>query len=578
MCSRTEVNFNPRMNQMESISPVLKKLNARIKDQIKFAVVFCFYGSQDRNEDVILVTKDDYVFGIGLNENGCLGLGHEKRVEKITRNGHLSKKKVKIIDRKYGLNFGLCADGQIYVWGKHWNDQARNRAEGWTPKQVTLPLNKKFVDIQHGFYTTICLTDDGEVYDWKTDKYDELEDGFKKIDFPDQDGVKVKLIYSTTYISFAQLEDGRVYGWTDNEYGQDSFKYFKEGVDPLNGPHLIMDCKSIRIKKISCGYDHVLMLDEDRKLYAWGRNDFGQLGDGTKEERKIMREINVPNIVAKISDIHAESFSSSFLTKDGQLYIFGSYISEKVLSPRITEYSFFEMPRFSITYKWTFKGSGKKMRGRRDPKPLKTKEEKENQNKFILGLRGKAKDEQKDEKEPSKDAGKKMKKTMEMQTKEGEKDDKDGSSNTDSKNAQKKRTRRRRRPLKMKANDQEKGQNKTLELPGKTKEGEKDDKDDSSNIFDVKLIADAKSIKTNKRFLSLASRKFEKMFQEKQESNEFIMKDLKYEILQSMINHVYGRPIDPNLADQLLIVAHEYEMDGLKKAAGTELINLNNAF
>ena len=34
--------------------------------------------------------------------------------------------------------------------------------------------------------------------------------------------------------------------------------------------------------QVACGYAHVLALTDDGKLYAWGSNVYGQLGNGTK--------------------------------------------------------------------------------------------------------------------------------------------------------------------------------------------------------------------------------------------------------------------------------------------------------
>ncbi len=34
--------------------------------------------------------------------------------------------------------------------------------------------------------------------------------------------------------------------------------------------------------QVVCGYAHVLALTDDGRLYAWGSNVYGQLGNGTK--------------------------------------------------------------------------------------------------------------------------------------------------------------------------------------------------------------------------------------------------------------------------------------------------------
>ena len=36
---------------------------------------------------------------------------------------------------------------------------------------------------------------------------------------------------------------------------------------------------------ISAGHSHVVVLAQDRTLWAWGHNQYGQLGDGTTTQR-----------------------------------------------------------------------------------------------------------------------------------------------------------------------------------------------------------------------------------------------------------------------------------------------------
>jgi alpha-tubulin suppressor-like RCC1 family protein len=62
------------------------------------------------------------------------------------------------------------------------------------------------------------------------------------------------------YHSLALTEDGKVFGWGSNNYGQ------------LNIPNNLP-----RIVDIACGNYHSLALSEDGKVFAWGNNKFGQL-------------------------------------------------------------------------------------------------------------------------------------------------------------------------------------------------------------------------------------------------------------------------------------------------------------
>ena len=39
------------------------------------------------------------------------------------------------------------------------------------------------------------------------------------------------------------------------------------------------------VASVSAGYNHTLFVKTDGTLWAMGRNDFGQLGDGTKTDR-----------------------------------------------------------------------------------------------------------------------------------------------------------------------------------------------------------------------------------------------------------------------------------------------------
>ena len=60
------------------------------------------------------------------------------------------------------------------------------------------------------------------------------------------------------------------------------------------------------------------------KLYAWGNNGAGQLGDGTRIHRAIPTRITALPPTTTVTEIAAGNYASLGLTSDGVLYGWGS--------------------------------------------------------------------------------------------------------------------------------------------------------------------------------------------------------------------------------------------------------------
>ena len=72
-----------------------------------------------------------------------------------------------------------------------------------------------------------------------------------------------------------------------------------------------------KIVKISAGYHHVLALADNGDLYAWGRNEFGEVGNGTTKIQ------NTPVLIGSgFSDI-AAGYRYSLALKESSLYAWG---------------------------------------------------------------------------------------------------------------------------------------------------------------------------------------------------------------------------------------------------------------
>ena len=84
----------------------------------------------------------------------------------------------------------------------------------------------------------------------------------------------------------------------------------------------IVDFKiSMQYKEISVGYNHCLAIDKNGKLFAWGKNETGQLGDGTKISKNLPIQIMKEKTFIQIS---AGVNYSLAIDSEGNIWSWGS--------------------------------------------------------------------------------------------------------------------------------------------------------------------------------------------------------------------------------------------------------------
>lgn len=110
--------------------------------------------------------------------------------------------------------------------------------------------------------------------------------------------------------------DGSLYAWGSNEYGQ-------LGIGTTDG----WPSTPIRVGKendwvaVTAGDYHTMALKSDGSLYAWGSNLYGQLGDGTTVNRLSPTRVGAGNDWAAVA---CGCWSSYALKSDGSLWGWGS--------------------------------------------------------------------------------------------------------------------------------------------------------------------------------------------------------------------------------------------------------------
>lgn len=105
--------------------------------------------------------------------------------------------------------------------------------------------------------------------------------------------------------------NGTLWAWGGNDYGQLGNGTVVSAAQPVQ----VLD----QVTAVSAGDYHVAAIRADGTLWTWGDNLYGQLGDGTRDSMSAPHQVLADVRFAVMGDYHAAAIST-----DGTLYTWGS--------------------------------------------------------------------------------------------------------------------------------------------------------------------------------------------------------------------------------------------------------------
>jgi alpha-tubulin suppressor-like RCC1 family protein len=185
------------------------------------------------------------------------------------------------------------------------------------PVEVKLPRGIKITAVRAGCSDSLALASDGRVYAWGDNSYGQLGDGTTnartipvRVELPK--GVTVTAIRAGCFDNLALTAGGRVYAWGENSFGE-----LGDGTNQnRHRPVLVRLPVGTRIRAISAGCGHNLAMTSGRRLLAWGSNQYGQLGNGTASNSVVPTRVKLPaGVTARI--VSAGCYHSIAMTSAG---------------------------------------------------------------------------------------------------------------------------------------------------------------------------------------------------------------------------------------------------------------------
>lgn len=210
----------------------------------------------------------------------------------------------------------ICNDSTLMVWGANTYYQLGNTTMANSNLPLLLPGLDKIKMVSAGSYHSMALKNDGTVWTWGNNLHGELGNGTNiESHIPAMitslTNVK-KIVATVNAFSLALKNDGTLWAWGNNQYGQLGDGTTTDKFSPIQILNNVID--------VAAGYSHVLAIKSDSSVWAWGDNAFGQLGINSTLNS------NVPIQIPTLSNIRSVSagFSYSFaVNNNGSLFSWG---------------------------------------------------------------------------------------------------------------------------------------------------------------------------------------------------------------------------------------------------------------
>jgi len=267
----------------------------------------------------LALKHDGTVWSWGYNLSGQLGLGYTSQTIRLTPSKVSNLTGVVSVSTSCGHNLALKSDGTIRAWGSNYSGKLGDGTVEDRSSPVLVSGLSEVVAIAAGGDHSLALKVDGTVWAWGDNRSGQLGDGTttnrcSPVQVSGLPGVIA--VASGEYHSLALKADGTVWSWGDNSSGQLGDGTWTNCIMPVQVSDLT------DVVTIAAGFSHSLALKSDSTVWVWGDNFCGQLGVGTPFIWIYFVPVQVPDLTG-VAKIAAGSDHSLAVKNDGTVWAWG---------------------------------------------------------------------------------------------------------------------------------------------------------------------------------------------------------------------------------------------------------------
>ena len=273
----------------------------------------------------LAVRSDGTVWAWGANGSGELGDGTTTDRRTPVQVSGLTDA-VAVSGGGY-FSLALRSDGTVWAWGYNHDGQLGDGTTTTRTTPVQVSGLTDVVSISAGQAHSLAVRSNGSAWAWGDNQSGQLGDGttVDRLTPVQVSGLtKVAAVSASRcctasgeYFSLAVRTNGTAWSWGDNGYGQ-----LGDGTsDDRHVPGRVVGLGDVAVVGLTAGTFHGVAVRSDGSVFSWGHNGYGQLGDGTQVGRTTPGEVVG---LSGIASVGAGKIHSQAVGTDGTAWAWGS--------------------------------------------------------------------------------------------------------------------------------------------------------------------------------------------------------------------------------------------------------------